>query len=134
MDEPQKNLSPIIFPSTRKFFQESRANKKHSLSDFIHGYIYGRWIYLYISVAKGRHPLTRILKPLFSITTSVFPKPKVDTLNTSIGNKTKITFADGYHGKVMPLEKASKLITVNKPINMPGRDILRQQCGQGFPG
>ena len=30
-----------------------------------------------------------------------------------------MTFADGYHGKVMPLDKASKLITVNRPLRMP---------------
>jgi Pyruvate/2-oxoacid:ferredoxin oxidoreductase delta subunit len=119
MEETQKNSNPFICPSTRKFYNESRANKKHSLGDFIHGYIYGRWIYLYISVAQGKHPLTKILKPFFSFTTSLFPKPKVDANNPAAGNKTKITFADGYHGKVMPLDKASKLITVDKPLNMP---------------
>jgi Pyruvate/2-oxoacid:ferredoxin oxidoreductase delta subunit len=115
----EKESNHFICPSTRKFFQESRANPRHSLGDFIHGYIYGRWIYLYISVAKERHPLTRILKPFFSFATSVFPKPKTDTCNSTTGNKSKITFADGYHGKVLPLDKASKLITVNSPLNMP---------------
>ena len=119
MDEPQQKSSPIICPSTRNFFQESRANKKHSLGDFIHGYIYGRWIYFYISVAKGQHPLTTILKPFFSFATSIFPKPKVDIHDASTGNKAKITFADGYHGKVMPLENASKLVTIDKPLNIP---------------
>ena len=119
MDEPQKKSNHFICPSTRKLFNESRANKKHSIGDFIHGYIYGRWIYLYISVGKGRHPLTKILKPFFRIATSILPKPKVDAHNPSAGNKTKITFADGYHGKVMPLEKASKLVTIDKPLNMP---------------
>jgi len=115
----EKNSNPFICPSTRKFLQESRATPKHSLGDFIHGYIYGRWIYFYISVAKGRHPLTRMLKPVFHFVTSVFPEPKIDTHNSTAGNKSKITFADGYHAKVMPLDKASKLITVDKPLNMP---------------
>jgi len=119
MERIEKNSSHFICPSTRKFFQESRTSQKHSLGDFIHGYIYGRWIYTYISVAKGRHPLTKILKPFFSFATSVFPKPKIDTHNPTAGGKSKITFADGYHGKVMPLDKARKLITVNKPLNMP---------------
>ena len=118
---PQEKNSPdsFICPSTRNFYHESRACKKHSLGDFIHGYIYGRWIYAYISVGKGRHPLTKLLKPLFSFITFFFPKPKVDVHNPSVGHKTKITFADGYHGKVMPLDKASKLVTINQPLNMP---------------
>jgi len=119
MDEQQKNSDHFIRPSTRKFFKESRANPKHSFGDFIHGYIYGRWIYAYIGVAKGRHPLTKILGPLFSFITFLFPKPKVDAERSAAKNEKKITFADGYHGKVMPLDKASKLVTVNQPLNMP---------------
>ena len=119
MDHLQKNSSPVICPSTRKFYQESRTIKNHSLRDFIHGYIYGRWTYTYISVAKGRHPLTKILGPLFSFVTLLFPKAKVDADYQSDKEKSKVTFADGYHGKVMPLDKASKLVTVNKPINLP---------------
>jgi len=119
MAGPRKNPCLRICPSTKKFFQESRANPKHSLGDFIHGYIYGRWIYAYIGVAKGRHPLTKILAPLFSFITFLFPKPKVDEHGASAGNKTKLTFADGYHGKVMPLDKASRLVTINKPLTLP---------------
>ena len=119
MPGTEKNSNHFICPSTRKFFQESRTNPNHSFGDFIHGYIYGRWIYLYIGVAKGRHPLTKILGPLFNFFKLLFPKPKIDSQNSTPANNAKITFADGYHGKVLPLEKASKLITVNKPINMP---------------
>ena len=119
MSAPQRNPKPFICPSTRKFYQESRDNPKHSFGDFIHGYIYGRWVYTYIGVAKGRHPLTKILGPLFSFVTFLFPKPKVAGAPSAAENQKKITFADGYHGKVMPLGKASKLITVNQPINLP---------------
>jgi len=119
MVQPRKNSSPIICPSTKKFFQESRANPKHSLGDFLHGYIYGRWIYTYIGVAKGRHPLTKILSPLFSFITALFPGPKRDTDTARAENTKRITFADGYHGKVMPLDKASKLVTIDKPLSLP---------------
>jgi Pyruvate/2-oxoacid:ferredoxin oxidoreductase delta subunit len=119
MDNRQKKSSHFICPSTRKFFRESRAIKKHSLGDFIHGYIYGRWTYTYIGVAKGRHPLTNILGPLFSFISFLFPKAKVNDDYQSGENRSKITFADGYHGKVMPLDKASKLVTINKPLNLP---------------
>jgi len=110
---------PFICPSTRKFFHESRIDNKHSLWDFIHGYIYGRWPYLYISVAKGKHPAAKLLGALFNFISSIFPEPKVANLQTPPGNQAKITFADGYHAKVMPLEMASKLISVNQPINLP---------------
>jgi len=87
MDELQKNSSHFICPSTRKFFREWRAIEKHSLGDFIHGYIYGRWTYTYIGVAKGSHPLTKILGPLFSFVSLLFPKPKVDVDNRPDENK-----------------------------------------------
>jgi Pyruvate/2-oxoacid:ferredoxin oxidoreductase delta subunit len=119
MPDAEKNSSHFICPSTKRFFQESRTSPKHSFGDFIHGYIYGRWIYLYIGVAKGRHPLTKILGPLFNFFKLLFPKQKVNPQNSTPANNATMTFADGYHAKVMPLEKASKLITVNKPITMP---------------
>jgi hypothetical protein len=83
MPDAEKNSTHFICPSTRRFFQESRTSPKHSFGDFIHGYIYGRWIYLYIGVAKGRHPLTKILGPLFNFFKLLFPKPKVDSQNST---------------------------------------------------
>jgi len=118
MPDAKKNSYPFICPSTRKFIQESRTSSRHSLGDFIHGYIYGRWTYLYIGVAKGKHPLAKILGPLFSLTARLFPKPKF-TKHSLPSENTKITFADGYHGKVLPLDKASKLVTVDRPIKLP---------------
>lgn len=119
MPDTEKNSSSFICPSTRKFFLESRAGRDHSLWDFIHGYIYGRWTYLYIGVAKGRHPAAKVLGPLFSFLSHLFPKSQSGLDKSATGNSAKMTFADGYHGKVMPLDKASRLITVNKPIRMP---------------
>jgi Pyruvate/2-oxoacid:ferredoxin oxidoreductase delta subunit len=119
MDEPEKKTSPFICPSTQKFFRESRRIKNYSLWDFVHGYIYGRWTYLYIGVAKGRHPAAKVLGPLFSFISFLFPKSKIEPPEAASEKNAQIAFADGYHGKVMPLDKASKLITVNRPINLP---------------
>ena len=119
MDEQRKNPGRLICPSTRRFYQESRASKNHSMWDFIHGYIYGRWTYTYIRVAKGKHPAAKVLGSLFKAISYLFPKSKVDPHKSSSVSNGKITFADGYHGKVMPLEGASKLVTINQPINMP---------------
>ncbi len=111
MDDTRQSSDSFICPSTKKYFQEWRASSNSSLWDFIHGYIYGRWPYTYIGVAKGRHPLAKLLGPLFRIVSSLFPKTKPDN--------GRITFADGYHGKVMPLDRASRLVTINKPLAMP---------------
>jgi Pyruvate/2-oxoacid:ferredoxin oxidoreductase delta subunit len=119
MPEPKEKSGGIICPSTKEFYKESKANPKHSPGDFIHGYIYGRWIYAYISVAKGKHPLTKILGPLFKFFTHLFPDSKAKDIHSPEKEKTKGSFADGYHAKVMPLEKASKLIKVDQPLNMP---------------
>jgi Pyruvate/2-oxoacid:ferredoxin oxidoreductase delta subunit len=116
MNELQKKTSSMICPSTRKFFRASRASKKQTLWDFIHGYIYGRWTYLYIGVAKGRHPAARFLGALFNIAAHLFPKSTAETAPSKNGRPT---FADGYHGKVMPFDKATKLVTINKPLILP---------------
>ena len=119
MNRKEKNTGRFICPSTREFFRESRASGNHSLWDFIHGYIYGRWTYLYIGVAKGRHPAARILGPLFSLVARHFPAPKPEAMEAASRQNGKITFADTYHAKVMPLEQAAKLVTLNLPLNLP---------------
>jgi len=119
MRRVRNNTNHFICPSTKIFFQESRAKPGHSLGDFIHGYIYGRWPYMYISVAKGKHPLTKILGPLFSFISLLFHTAKIDSGNSTGDDHGDYDFADGYHGKVVPLDKASKLVAINEPINMP---------------
>jgi len=119
MKETWENSKRLICPSTWKFYRESRAAKNHSRWDFIHGYLYGRWPYLYIGVGKGQHPAAKILRPLFNFVSRLFPSPATDT-DGKAGQTNVITdFADCYHAKVMPLGKARKLISVNKPINIP---------------
>ncbi len=119
MHRTEKNPGRFICPSTREFFRESRRSKNHTLWDFIHGYIYGRWTYLYIGVAKGRHPAAKILGPLFSFVSRFFPEPKITAHGAASETNARTTFADGYHAKVMPLDKAAKLVTLNLPLNLP---------------
>ncbi len=44
-------------PSTRAFMREARRTPGYSLLDWLHGYIYARWPYLYIGIGTGEHPL-----------------------------------------------------------------------------
>ncbi len=77
--------------------------------DAVHGYVYGRWIYLYIGIGTGEHPLAKILWPavrVFTFLKKIFPQSK------------RIGFADTYHGKVVSLDGARQLVTVNKPVRI----------------
>jgi ferredoxin len=100
-------------PSTRAFWEQAKARPDFSLAGWLHGYVYGRWPYLYIAVGTGRHPLTRLFKPLYRL----FKGPP-DSSDQSSRISGKIAFANGYHGKVMPLEQARKLVSINRNIDL----------------
>jgi len=51
-------------PSTRAFIREARRTPGYSFFDWLHGYVYGRWPYLYIGIGTGEHPLARTAKPI----------------------------------------------------------------------
>jgi Pyruvate/2-oxoacid:ferredoxin oxidoreductase delta subunit len=103
-----------------------RRTRNYSLLDFLHGYIYARWLYLYIGIATGEHPLAKALIPFFSRFFSA------DTSAGRMGEGTtrlrgerlspdrpgKPTFADTYHGKVLPLESARNLVTIGEEIRI----------------
>jgi hypothetical protein len=41
---------PFLRPSTRAFVREARRTPGFSLFDWVHGYVYARWPYLYIGI------------------------------------------------------------------------------------
>ena len=95
-------------PSTLSFIRESRRTPGHSFLDRMHGYIYGRWPYLYIGIGKGRHPMNRIFgPPLRWLACLLLP-----------GLRHKNTLAESYHGKVMLPEEAVEMITVNEDVRI----------------
>jgi ferredoxin len=104
----------FIGPSTRALIAEARKTPNYSLFDFLHGYIYGRWPYLYIGIGKGDHPLSKRIAPAFGWITRLITKRKPDELP-----QTTIGFADTYHGKAVPLETASRLISIDEEIRVP---------------
>jgi ferredoxin len=113
----------IIKPSTRSWFRERRNTFNGSFFDFLHGYVYGRWPYLYIGVAIGEHRLGKIGKPLFALISLpfkafgyLFNRNRSD--RGSNGKTSRQKFADTYHGKVVPLSSARKLVTVNRDISL----------------
>jgi Pyruvate/2-oxoacid:ferredoxin oxidoreductase delta subunit len=106
-------LTRIFRPSTMTFLAEARATPGYSLRDFLHGYLYFRFPYLYISVGTGEHRLARWLEPLGSF---FFPHSANGEDPSAPGSAARRAFADTYHAKVVPLETARQLVTIEKPI------------------
>jgi Pyruvate/2-oxoacid:ferredoxin oxidoreductase delta subunit len=104
----------LISPSTQALIAEARRTPGYSFFDFVHGYIYGRWPYLYIGVGKGDHPLAKWLAPAFNSINKLITKKKPDE-----SPQAYIGFADTYHGKAVPLETARRLVSVDEDIRIP---------------
>jgi ferredoxin len=99
-----------VKPSTRAFYEEARRTPGYSLFDRLHGYVYARWPYLYIGIGLGEHPLARIFGPPVRLLGRLIPPRSEDA--------DRITFADTYHGKVVPLEAATQLVTVQEDVDL----------------
>jgi ferredoxin len=99
--------------STRDFIREARKQKDFSLFDLVHGYVYARWTYFYIAMGTGEHPLAKRIKPVVNWLGNIL----VRRANPADGSR-EIKFEDTYHGKVVPLASATKLVEVNADINL----------------
>ncbi len=106
-----KRRAGPIRPSTRAFTREARRTPGYSLFDWLHGYVYARWPYLYIGIGTGEHPLARIFGPPVRLMSKLLP-PRPDD------GHGRVTFADTYHGKVVPFEAASQLVTVEEDVTL----------------
>jgi len=96
---------------------EARHTPGYSLLDWLHGYVYARWPYLYVGIGTGEHPLSRILLPFLSwLARLIWHWPDSDC--AAQGPDGRVTFASTYHGKVMPLKAATHLVTVEEEIRL----------------
>ncbi|MFW5490627.1 MAG: ATP-binding protein [Desulfovibrio sp.] len=101
-------------PATRAWAREAREENL-GLAGFIHGYVYTRWPYLYIRTALGKHVLSIVFVPLYLLWQGLrYLGARLVGRNPA----ELADFADGYHGKVVPLDKAKKLITINRDIHI----------------
>jgi Pyruvate/2-oxoacid:ferredoxin oxidoreductase delta subunit len=99
----------IIRPSTRAFVRAARSARDYSTLDWLHGYVYARWPYLYIGVGTGEHRLARLIRPVANFLSRWVIPPDGDG---------RQAFADTYHGKVVPLAAARQLVTVNEDVEL----------------
>jgi ferredoxin len=122
-----------IRSSTRAFLQEARQIPHFGIVDRIHGYLYARWPYRYIRIGTGEQRLGPWLSSLLTALLrwlSHFPldRPRVTSgglrirppKNGDIGDGR--CFADTYHGKVLPLAAAQKLMRVNREVHLTDLD------------
>jgi ferredoxin len=127
----------LLQPSTRAFAREARRTRGYSLFDWLHGYVYARWPYLYIGIGTGEHPLARVFRPLVRLLARLFPPRPADDRSAEPSSRAcpeqsrraqaegrsrrstdRVTFADTYHGKVVPLEAAKQLVTVEEEVSL----------------
>ncbi len=129
-----------IQSSTRDFFQNAslirrkeEGSQEYSLLDWLHGYVYARWPYLYIGIGTGEHPLARQFGPAMVRLVKLAGHLKrawrsanrfQETSLQSAQAKPKNTFADTYHGKVVPLQAAQQLVTVNEEIRLENLETI----------
>lgn len=120
-------LARLMGPATRAMYQEGHHVPGYSFLDWLHGYVYARWPYLYIGMAVGEHPLARVLGPVVGwIGKLIEARSRRRGSSGSLDLHSagdRVTFADTYHGKVMPLESAKRLVTVGQDIDL--RDLER---------
>jgi Pyruvate/2-oxoacid:ferredoxin oxidoreductase delta subunit len=113
--KPKHLIDHFIAPSTRRFWLAGRRMTGYSLFDFLHGYVYGRWPYLYIGIGTGEHHLSKWVRPLINsfarVSSILSPRPA--------GEVPGVAFADTYHGKVVPLDAARQLISIHEPLDLP---------------
>jgi ferredoxin len=102
-----------VKPSTKAFFQEGRRTQNYNGFDFFHGYLYGRWPYLYIGIGIGEHPAARALGALARIF-----QPGLRLLSSLAPRSKSTRFADTYHGKVISLPAATQLVQINEAVRL----------------
>jgi ferredoxin len=109
-------------PSTRALVREARRLPGYSFFDWLHGYVYARWPYLYIGIGTGEHPLAKRSRPVIAwigrLIDSRAKKAPAAVVIMPDGAERSVGFADTYHGKVVTLAAATQLVSVNQDIDL----------------
>lgn len=106
----------FISPSTFSLIDEAKKTQDYRLFDLLHGYVYARWVYLYIGIGKGEHKLSPIIRTIIAWI-SYLRQPFTERNNRE-KSVAGTSFANGYHGKVVPLAAATQLVMINEPIRI----------------
>lgn len=108
---------PFIKQSTKTYWQEAK-NEGLGFWERLHGYVYGRWPYHYIGMAHGKHKILAVLiAPFIWLLNRHSPFLETDDSRTGDPKQKRLTFADTYHGKAIPLKEATKLVRLNRKVD-----------------
>ncbi|NIS83303.1 MAG: 4Fe-4S dicluster domain-containing protein [Anaerolineales bacterium] len=99
----------LICPSTKAFFDEGRRTAGYSIFTFLHGYVYARWPYLYISILNGEHRLVRMISPILKTLGRLLP-------STPNQGNSKGGLEQTYHAKVLTKDAARQLVMVREDV------------------
>jgi len=108
---------PLIKQSTRDYWREAKA---HGLSfwERMHGYAYARWPYHYIGLAHDKNKFFSLLMvPFIWLLDRHSPFMEPEDAVPGDSTQKRPSFADTYHGKAIPLEEATRLVRIGKPVN-----------------
>lgn len=107
---------PLIKQSTKDFWRTGRESGL-GFWQILHGYVYGRWAYHYIGMAHDKHKWLQILvAPILLLYNRHAPfRPGKKGYDVPLDKR--LTFADTYHGKAVPLEEAVKLVHLDRPVD-----------------
>lgn len=107
----QKAWPRVIKDSTRAFIAEARRIPGFSFTDWLHGYVYLRWPYLYIGIGTGEHWIARRFGVVQRWLAALVPSSPAELADNG-------TFAEDYHGKVVPLAAATQLVSVQQDVSL----------------
>ena len=103
----------IVQSSTWEFIKEARQTSGYRLFDFLHGYVYARWPYLYISIGKGEHTLSPLLARLAGFANQLFfPYLNRKVLTSYLFSCTAYVGVSGGWGETSALLSFSLTITL----------------------
>lgn len=118
MSIPVRPKNRLISKSTLALIKEGLKTEDYSLGDFIHGYVYGRWPYLYIGIGTGQHEISPRIERAVKFWQQIFPPKEKNKSRQHDIDIASNSIADGYHGKVTPLDTAKQLVMVQEPIRV----------------
>ena len=102
-------LRRFVKPSTAAFWREALSRPGGSLKEALHGFFYLKWPEFYIGVGLGRGRLGKAVHE---------PVRRIGRALGLWDENAGASFADTYHGKVMPLAETTRLITVGRPLRL----------------
>ena len=113
MNTRPRPATRFVYPSTRAFFRKAMARKElpffTRVLEALHGWLYLRAPVFYIGMALGRHPKARYLREALDRIARL-----LGLWNEAAGK----SFAESYHGKVVPSADMTRLIRLGRSLEL----------------